>query len=90
MSNPEPAEAGNTEAAFTAARRRIAAAVRAEAGRANIRQTDIARILNLPASSISLRWHGTRSYAAEELDGIAALIGVPVGRLYEATDSIND
>lgn len=86
MTNPTPADAGTQTAALDAARKRIAAAVRAEAARGNVTQKEIARVLSLPPSSVSLRWHGTRAFAAEELDAVAGLIGVPVSRLYETHD----
>lgn len=86
MTNPPPAEAGPQEEALKAARQRIAAAVRAETARADIRNAEIGRVLDLPHSSVSLRMRGTRSFAAEELDAVAALIGVPVSRLYETHD----
>lgn len=62
-------------------RAEIAANVRAELGRAQKQQGDLAALLGVDGGSASLRLQGKRSFRAEELAKIADWLDIPVTRL---------
>lgn len=64
----------------TMARQSIATEVRAELARQSKTQRDIADILGVPQSAVSLRLSGQRAFRAEELVILADALGVPVDR----------
>jgi transcriptional regulator with XRE-family HTH domain len=60
----------------------IAAEIRAEMARKQKTQYDLADVLGIPQSAVSLRLNGKRPFRAEELPIVAGLLGVPVERFY--------
>ena len=56
----------------------VAANIRAEAGRLGMNQSDLGRALGVTRATISKRWHGRRSWQLEDLDAVAAVLGVSV------------
>lgn len=68
-------------------RAEIAANVRAELGRAQKQQGELAELLGVDGGSASLRLQGKRSFRAEELAAIADWLGIPVTRFMVVTSS---
>lgn len=62
-------------------RKAIATEVRAEIGRQQMSQREVAELLGLTVSSLHPRLKGTRPFRAEELVLLATAFGVPVDRL---------
>ena len=63
----------------------IAANVRAEVARTRTSQANLAAILNLSQSSVSMRLRGATPFSAHELATIATHLGVPVTTFYQHT-----
>lgn len=55
----------------------VAGNIRAEAARAGLNQSDLARALNIAQSSISLRWRGERPWSLELLEQVAEILNMP-------------
>lgn len=65
----------------TMTRKAIATEVRAEIGRQQKSQREVAELLGMTVSSLHPRLKGTRAFRAEELVLLADAFGIPVGRL---------
>lgn len=60
---------------------RVRANVRAELARANLSQTDLAEGLHTTQQAISRRMSGKVPFDTDEIEAIAAFLGVPVSAL---------
>ena len=65
-------------------RERIAAEVRAELGRQNKTQRQVAEQLGMTQQSLNLRLMGVRSFRAEEIAKLADVLGVPASQFLPA------
>ena len=63
----------------------IAANVRAEVARTRTSQTNLAHLLNLSQSSVSMRLRGATPFSAHELATIATHLEIPVNTFYQHT-----
>ena len=63
----------------------IAANVRAEVARTRTSQANLAAILNLSQSSVSMRLRGATPFSAHELATIATHLDIPVNTFYQHT-----
>lgn len=63
-------ESGMRRSDFTAGN------VRAEAARAGFSQTTLAKAMGVSQSTVNARWRGLHPWSLDELDAIAALVGV--------------
>ncbi len=75
-------------ATATMVRRAIAAEVRAELARQNKTHREVAEILGLPQSSVTLRINGDRAFRAEEIVKLAEGLGVPTERFLVVPDAV--
>jgi transcriptional regulator with XRE-family HTH domain len=64
----------------------VAANVRAEMARQQIKQSEVAIAIGVGQSGVSKRLAGTVAFDVNELAQIAVLLGVPVARLLEHSD----
>ena len=61
--------------------RRVTANIRAEMGRYNVQQRDLAVILGLTPQAVSLKLHDKRAFAIDEIDAIARAFGMEAADL---------
>lgn len=63
---------------------KIAENVRVECGRVGWNQSDLARALGIAPQTVSKRWMGARQWQLEDLEQVAAALGIPEQRLLVA------
>lgn len=63
--------------------------IRAEAARAGLNQSDIARRLGLATTTISRRWWGTRPWTLDLVDEVAAVLRIEPSDLLRARRDSN-
>lgn len=69
-------------------RLRIAAEVRAVAAKQQIKQAEIAAVLNISTAGVSRRMRGSQSFTAEEMFALASFFDVAIGVLYGESDGL--
>ena len=67
----------------------VAGNIRAEAARAGITQTEVARELHMAQQNVSKRWRGERPWRLDEVERVAHMIGVNVYDLLRARRDSN-
>lgn len=59
----------------------VTAAIRAELGRQNRNQSDLARAMHKPQQWVNSRLNDKRKLSVDDLDGIAAALDIPMASL---------
>ena len=62
-------------------REAVAAEVRAAAGRAGLKQSELARLASMKATSMNRKWNSETAFTVDELMRIADALGISPGTL---------
>jgi transcriptional regulator with XRE-family HTH domain len=73
-----------SEITATEYRQRLAAAVRAEFGRKKVARSELTQILDISRPTATSRWLGLSPYDADEIEKIAARLGITEYNLNES------